>query len=85
MIAFAKADNFEISGLELSQTMCWAITFEWSSNVYLHDIAIYSSCKNGDGIDFRSGCHHCRVENLTGYVTDDGVACTALSRGIRYT
>ena len=85
MICFAKADNFEISGIELSKTMCWAITFEWSSNIYIHDVAIYSFCKNGDGIDFRSGCHHCRVENLTGYVTDDGVACTALSRGIRYT
>ena len=40
MISFAKADNIEISGVELSQAMCWAITFEWSSNVYLHDIAI---------------------------------------------
>jgi sugar phosphate isomerase/epimerase len=85
MISFAKAENVEISGIELSQTMCWAITFEWSHNVYLHDLAIYSFCKNGDGIDFRSGCHNCKVENLTGYCTDDGVACTALSRGTRYT
>lgn len=85
MISFAKADNVEISGVELSQTMCWAITFEWSTNVYLHDMAIYSDCKNGDGIDFRSGCHHCRVENVTGYTSDDGVACTALSKGTRAT
>ena len=40
MISFAKADNVEISGVELLEPMCWAITFEWSSNVYLHDIAI---------------------------------------------
>lgn len=85
MISFAKADNVEISGLELSQTMCWAITFEWSTNIYLHDIAIYADTKNGDGIDFRSGCSHCKVENISGYTTDDTVACTALSRGTRYT
>lgn len=84
MISFAKADNIEISGVELSQTMCWAITFEWSTNIYLHDIAIYADTKNGDGIDFRSGCHHCKVENISGYTTDDTVACTALSKGIRY-
>ena len=37
--------------------------------------------KNGDGIDFRSGCNHCVVENITGFTSDDTVACTALSRG----
>ena len=84
MISFAKADSIEISGLELSQTMCWAITFEWSTNIYIHDISIYADTKNGDGIDFRSGCHHCKVENISGYTTDDTVACTALSKGTRY-
>ncbi len=85
MISFAKADNIEISGVELSQTMCWAITFEWSTKIYLHDIAIYADTKNGDGIDFRSGCHHCKVENISGYTTDDTVACTALSKGAKLT
>jgi hypothetical protein len=49
----------------------------------VHDIDIRSDVKNGDGIDFRSGCNHCIVENITGFTSDDTVACTALSRGKR--
>ncbi len=85
MISFAIGENIEICGLELSQTMCWAVTFEWCSGVYVHDLAIYADVKNGDGIDFRSGCHHCKVENISGYTSDDTVACTALSRNQRGT
>jgi hypothetical protein len=47
----------------------------------VHDIDIVSSVKNGDGIDFRSGCNHCIIENITGFTSDDTVACTALSKG----
>ena len=85
MISFALGENIEICGLELSKTMCWAVTFEWCSDVYVHDLAIYADVKNGDGIDFRSGCHHCKVENISGYTSDDTVACTALSRNKRGT
>lgn len=85
MISFALGENIEICGLGLSQTMCWAVTFEWCSEVYVHDIDIHADVKNGDGIDFRSGCHHCKVENISGYTSDDTVACTALSRGQRGT
>ena len=83
MIFFSLGEDIEICGVELSKTMCWAITFEWCTRVYVHDIAIYATVKNGDGIDFRSGCHHCKVENISGYTADDTVACTALSTGKR--
>lgn len=83
MIYFAFGENIEVSGLELSKTMCWAVDFEWCSKVHVHDLAIYSYVKNGDGIDFRSGCHDCLVENITGYTSDDTVACTALSTNKR--
>lgn len=82
MISLNYCDGFEISGLELSQTMNWAVCFGWCCNGYVHDMTIYSHVKNGDGIDFRSGCHHCKVENIYGYTSDDTVACTALYNGV---
>ena len=83
MFSFSYCKGFELSGLKLRQTMCWAITFDNCQQCYVHDIDIRSNVKNGDGIDFRSGCNHCTVENITGFTSDDTVACTALSRGKR--
>ena len=79
MFSFSLGDNIEICGLALSQTMGWAISFDNCCNVYVHDLDIRSNVKNGDGIDFRSGCHDCTVENITGFTSDDTIACTALS------
>ena len=81
MFSFSFGVGIEIAGLKLRQTMCWAICFDNCQKCYIHDIDIRSDVKNGDGIDFRSGCNHCVVENITGYTSDDTVACTALSRG----
>lgn len=79
MFSFSFATNIEISGLELRKTMGWAISFDYCHDIYVHDLKIYSKVKNGDGIDFRSGCHDCVVENITGYTSDDTVACTAMA------
>ena len=81
MFSFSCCSGFELSGLKLRQTMCWAVSFDNCQNCYIHDLDIRSNVKNGDGIDFRSGCNHCVVERITGYTSDDTVACTALSRG----
>ncbi len=81
MFSFSYGKDIEISDLALRQTMCWAITFDNCQQCHVHDIDIRSNVKNGDGIDFRSGCNHCVVENITGFTSDDTVACTALSRG----
>lgn len=81
MFSFSFGVGIEIAGLKLRQTMCWAVTFDNCQNCHIHDIDIRSDVKNGDGIDFRSGCNHCLVENITGFTSDDTVACTALSRG----
>ena len=79
MFSISLCDGFELSGVSLSQTMCWAVTFDHCCNVNVHDVHIFSLVKNGDGIDFRPGCHHCTVKNITGYTSDDTVACTAVS------
>lgn len=84
MCSFSYAKGIQISGLNLSQTMCWSTCFDNCQDVYVHDMEIYSHVKNGDGIDLRSGCNHCRIENIKGFTSDDSVACTALSRGCRY-
>lgn len=81
MFSFSYAVNIEIAGLQLRQTMCWAICFDNCQHCYIHDLDIFSRVKNGDGIDFRSGCNHCVVENITGSTEDDTVACTALATG----
>ncbi|MBE5867072.1 MAG: hypothetical protein E7292_12930 [Lachnospiraceae bacterium] len=79
MISFSRGENIEIAGLSLAQTMGWSTCFDICSEVYVHDLDICSHVKNGDGVNFRSGCHHCRIENITGNTSDDTVACTALS------
>ena len=81
MFSFSFCDGFELSGVKLRQTMCWAVCFDHCQQCYVHDIDIRSDVKNGDGVNFRSGCHHCVAENITGFTSDDTVACTALSKG----
>ena len=83
MFSFSYTDGVEIAGLKLRQTMCWAISFDNCQHCHLHELDIRSNVKNGDGIDFRSGCNHCLVENITGFTSDDTVACTALAVGKR--
>ena len=78
MFSVSLSENIEISGLTLLQTMGWAVSFDCGHDIYVHDLEIRSNVKNGDGIDFRSGCHNCVVENISGYTSDDTVACTAL-------
>ena len=34
--------------------------------------------KNADGIDLRAGCHHIKIENITGFCEDDSIALTGL-------
>ena len=82
MFSISLGENIEISGLTLLQTMGWAVSFDCGHDIYIHDLEIHSNVKNGDGIDFRSGCYNCVVENISGYTSDDTVACTALSSSV---
>lgn len=78
LICLSKCESFEIAGFSISQTRCWALSFDCCSRGNIHHLHIESSVKNGDGVDFRSGCHHCRVSHITGNTSDDSVACTAI-------
>lgn len=79
-IDLACCDGFEISGLTIKKTRGWAINCDLSCNGYIHDLYFDVDTKNGDGIDFRSGCHDCVVERIKGLTTDDSVAINATSR-----
>jgi len=81
MFSFSYCDGFEMANIKLRQTMGWAVSFDNCQNCNIHDLDIRSAVKNGDGINFRSGCNHCTAENISGFTSDDTVACTALSRG----
>jgi hypothetical protein len=50
----------------------------------IHDLHIESYVKNGDGVDFEPGCHHCTVRNITGRTADDSVALHGLVIGNEY-
>ena len=77
---FSNCENIEICGFSISKTRGWAVTFSFCSQVRIHDIDFDTHVKNGDGINFRIGCHHCEAWNITGFNSDDTVACTALNR-----
>lgn len=78
-VSLSMCDGFEVAGIRFENGRCWTLSFDVCRNGYLHDLEIQTDVKNGDGIDFRSGCHHCKVENLVAMTSDDAVACTALS------
>ncbi len=49
--------------------------FFFGSDIYIHDVNVYSNnIYNGDGMDFRAGCHHITIENLYGQTRDDNIA-----------
>ncbi len=78
MVSLTRCEGFEIGGLTFEKSRCWTMSFDICSGGYIHDLNIFTDVKNGDGIDFRSGCHDCKVENIYGKTSDDTVACTAL-------
>lgn len=77
-ICLSNCEDIEISGLNIRNTKCWAISLDICSYGNIHDINIVSDVKNGDGIDLRAGCHHFCIWNITGNTSDDTIACTAL-------
>lgn len=81
MFSFSNGEDLEICNLKLRQTMGWAVSFDHCRRVHVHDMDVQSNVKNGDGVNFRSGCSYCIAENITGFTSDDTVACTALAKG----
>ena len=83
LISLSRCSGFEIAGLKISDTKGWALSFDSCENGFVHDLDIRSDVKNGDGVNFRSGCQNCRVEDIRGSTSDDTVACTALHGALK--
>jgi hypothetical protein len=81
-VLVSSVSRYEIAGLTIRRTHCWAISQEQSREAYLHDLRFETEVKNGDGIDFLNGCSMGWVENISGHTSDDTVACSALDNTI---
>ena len=79
LINFSCCTDFEIGHLVIRQTRGWALSFDFSTGGFIHDLDFDTHVKNGDGIDFRVGCSQMSVEHIRGFTSDDTVACTALN------
>jgi hypothetical protein len=77
-ILIVGATRYEVCGLTMQKTTCWAISQEHCRSGYFHDLVFRTTVKNGDGINFRNDCAYGWVENISGHTSDDTVACTAL-------
>lgn len=82
-ILVVDATRYEVGGLTMQKTTCWAISQEHCRSAYFHDLVFHTVVKNGDGIDFRNDCADGLVENVSGSTSDDTVACTALNNTVR--
>ena len=84
-ILLANTKGYEIAGFTMQKTHCWAISQEWGcEGMDIHDLFFNTTVKNGDGIDFRNGCKHGKVYNISGSTSDDGVAMTALDASFNW-
>ncbi len=77
-VCLSNCDGFELSGIFFDRSRGWTASFDRCINGSIHSIRLHTTCKNGDGIDLRSGCHHITVRGICGTTADDTVACTAL-------
>lgn len=73
-VLMLRTAHLEIAGLTFVKTRGWCITLEYCTQLHIHDLEIYSTVKNGDGIHLFSGCHDGVVERISGVTSDDTVA-----------
>ncbi len=51
LICIMNAENVNIQGLTIEESPCWTIHYTYSKNVTCNGLNIFSSVRNGDGID----------------------------------
>ena len=74
-VYFDRLKHAEIGNITFRKTRGWNMCFFFGSDIYIHDVNVYSNnIYNGDGMDFRAGCHHITIENLYGQTRDDNIA-----------
>ncbi len=88
-VLMAYVRNFSVRNLEISDSHCWAMSFEHCSNGILSNLRFSSTSfkmidgkeekiLNQDGIDLRQGCHDIVIDTVMGHTGDDLIALTAI-------
>ncbi|MBE6608561.1 MAG: hypothetical protein E7633_08400 [Ruminococcaceae bacterium] len=80
LIYFHNVRDFEIKGLNVTNSRWWAFAFMFCrfGRISDCDFKMYGKLENEDGIDLRVGCEYITIENITGSTGDDTIALTAL-------
>ena len=76
-IDLSRCDGFEIADLVFEKTRGWCLNFDFCSHGSVHGLRFHSMCKNGDGIDVRTGCHDIELRDIAGDTSDDLLAINA--------
>jgi polygalacturonase len=77
LLCLMNCKNLDIQGLAIENPPCWTIHYTYCQNVSCHDLNIYSTAANGDGIDPDSSVDS-EIFNCTFSTGDD---CIAIKSG----
>lgn len=77
LMCLMNCQNLDIQGLSIENSPCWTIHYTYCRNVICHDLKIYSTAANGDGIDPDSSIDS-EIFNCTFSTGDD---CIAIKSG----
>ena len=77
LMCIMNCQNLDIQGLAIENSPCWTIHYTYCQNVSCHDLNIYSTAANGDGIDPDSSVDS-EIFNCTFSTGDD---CIAIKSG----
>ena len=83
LILLHRVTDYVIENITCRNMRYWAINQIACTHGHLSNIRFESGTytPNQDGINFRIGCSHCLVENITGQTGDDTVALSAFPCG----
>ena len=84
LILFSHVRDYEIRDIKCRRMRYWAIDQIGCRNGRLSgiDFDFVERHPNQDGINFRVGCHHITVEDITGVTGDDVIALSAFPCGL---
>lgn len=86
LILMHNVDGFEVSGIEIKDQRWWGMNFLFCSNGTVSDITVRTDSRfsNQDGINLRVGCHHIKLERISGVSGDDFIALSAIGYPKKY-
>ena len=83
LILFINVDGYRLENFKCINQRYWAINQLYCKHGFISGIHFHNGKKlhNQDGINFRIGCSHATVQNITGRTGDDVVALSCFAAG----